>query len=586
VAKTLRAADGRLVRLEAPPHGALALVFTSTECPIAGYYAPTLEALGPEFGADRLTLVGVCVDPDVTRARLAEYAQEYGLGFPLVLDPRGELARGHGVGVTPEAVVVDDAGRVRYQGRIDDQYLGRRQKNAAPATHELRDAIAAVLDGREPAVAHVEAVGCPLPEPPAASVTPTYARHVAPILYENCVSCHRPGQIGPFVLETYEQARKRAADLAQVAEDRLMPPWRAESGFGQAFRHDRSLADDEIATLRSWADAGAPEGDRAETPPRPAFPDGWAMGEPDLVIEMPEPFEVPASGGDIYRCFVIPTDLPGDVYVEGIEYRPGNARVVHHILGYVDTSGEATQLDAAEDGPGYTCFGGPRVERIHADLGGWAPGVEASRLPEGIGRSLPKGAAVVMQVHYHPNGKPERDRSRIGLYFAKSPVKRTFHWAAALNGDFRLEPDRPETWEVRAAWRAPVDVQAYAIAPHMHMLGRDMTMTARLPDGRLIPLIRIDRWDFQWQRQYEFERPIDLPAGSVVEVLAHFDYSRSNPNNAFRDLEEMPVVTWGEATTDEMCIGFLGVVKAGQDLTRPGEVDDLRAILDGEEHAD
>lgn len=575
---TRRASDGRVVALQAPENGALALVFTSTECPIADYYAPTLNAIAAGFPSERVRLVGVCVDPDASPEGLLAHAREYALQFPVVLDRSGSLARRHGVTVTPEAVVVDDRGVTRYRGRIDDQFLGRRGKNPVPATHELRDAIAAVLDGREPAVARVEAVGCPLPVPPAGP--PTYAREIAPLLDAHCMSCHRPGQIGPFALETYEQARKRAADLAHVAAERRMPPWGAEPGYGPAFAHDRSLSDDEIALLGAWADAGAPEGDPKERPTRPTFSDGWAMGEPDLIIEMPEEFEVPASGADIYRCFVIPTELPRDVYVSGLEYRPGNPRVVHHILGYVDTTGEALRRDSEEPGPGYTCFGGPRIETLHGDLGGWAPGVEASELAEGVGRSLPKRAAVVMQVHYHPSGKVERDRSRIGLYFAKSPVRQTFHWAAAANGEFRLEPGKPETWEVTARWTVPVDLQAWSVAPHMHLLGKDMTMTARLPDGRGVPLIRIGRWDFQWQQQYFFETPVDLPAGTVIEALAHFDYSRENPNNTFRGRAEMPVITWGEETTDEMCIGFIGVVKKGQDLTRPGEADDLRRILD------
>ncbi len=580
--ETRRAVDGRVVTLAAPKGGALALVFVSTECPISNYYSATLKAMATELDRERVRLVGVCTDPDVTRPALAAHADEYGLNFPVVADPQGKLAQSWGVTVTPEAVVVDDAGNVCYQGRIDDQYVGRRQKNAAPVSHELRDALTAVLEGRDVAVAKTEAVGCPLLEPAAEEKPgPNYSRDVASILYENCVSCHRPGQIGPFSLETYDQARKRAADLADVAGQRLMPPWGAEPGFGPAFQHDRSLSTEEIATLTAWADAGAPEGNAADLPERPKFVDGWALGTPDLEIAMPEEFAIPATGGDIYRCFVISTHLPHDVYISGIEYRPGNGRVVHHILGYVDASGEALARDEAEPGPGYTCFGGPRIEQLHGDLGGWAPGVEASELAEGVGRSLPRGAAVVMQVHYHPNGKDETDRSRIGLYFSKKPVKKTFQWAAVLNTKFRLEPEQPESWEVRATWTAPVDLEAYSVAPHMHLLGKDMTMTARLPDGEVIPLIKIGRWDFQWQQQYFLERPITLPAGTVIEALAHFDYSRANPNNTFREQTKMPVVTWGEATTDEMCIGFIGVVKKHQDLTKPGELDDLRHILDG-----
>ncbi len=431
----------------------------------------------------------------------------------------------------------------------------------------------------------VAAVGCPipdLPEPEDAKVT--YAEDIAPILFSNCTECHRSGQIGPFPLETYSQARKRADDLVYVVQERLMPPWKPAPGFGPKFSHDRSLSAEEIATLAAWADAGAPEGDPNKTPSLPKYNDGWTLGEPDLVVEMPEAFDVPASGGDIYRCFVIPTNLPEDMYVAGIQYRPGNPKVVHHIIGYVDNSGEARKKDAEEDGPGYTCFGGPQI-RINNELGGWAPGVEASVLPEGIGRPLPKGSDVIMQVHYHPYGKAETDKSRIALYFARKPTKQAFHWWAAINQRFKLVPDDPSTWEVKAqTLPLPVDVEVLSVAPHMHLLGKDMKMWAELPDGKKIDLIWIDNWDFQWQNQYYFDKPIDLPRGSVVKLVSHFDYSSDNPRISRKPDEPLKPVGWGEATTDEMCIGFFGIVKKGQDLTKPGEEDDLTKILQQQAH--
>jgi peroxiredoxin len=580
--QTYRAADGRVLALKAPEGGATALVFTSTECPIANYYCATLNELAKSFEDRPARLIGVVVDPGLPASALKTYSDEYRLTFPVIQDPRGALARALGVSVTPEAVVIDAKGAVRYRGRIDDQYAARRVKNAAPETHELRDALAAVLEGKDVAQPRVEAVGCPLPEPPdGAEGAVTYSRDVAAILDQNCRECHRGGQIGPFALETYEQARKRAADIAAVAEGRIMPPWRAAPGsHAVPFRHDRSLSDQEIATLVAWSEGGAPEGDPADRPAPPSFSDDWALGTPDLVIEMPVDFEVPASGGDIYRCFVIPTNLPDDMYVSGLEYRPGNPRVVHHILGYVDVSGEARKKDEAEDGPGYTCFGGPGVE-INNDLGGWAPGAGPSQLPDGVGRPFPKGGDVIMQVHYHPNGKPETDRSRVGLYFAKKPVKQAFHWSWVANFDFKLMPDQPGTWEVAAERELPTDLEALAVTPHMHKLGKDMAMWAVLPDGRRIDLITIDQWDFQWQIQYYYEHAILLPKGTKLHLLAHFDYAHDNPNVS--DPKDLKPITWGEATTDEMCIGFIGLVKANQDLTRPGEKDDLRSILQAQE---
>jgi hypothetical protein len=273
----------------------------------------------------------------------------------------------------------------------------------------------------------------------------------------------------------------------------------------------------------------------------------------------------------VLRCS---TNLDKDVYVSAIEHRPGNRRVVHHMLSYVDTSGKARERDLADPGPGYSCFGGPG-DPIDGDLGGWAPGMRPSQLPEGIGRSLPRKSDVIVQVHYHPDGKPETDRSTIGLYFARKPVKQLLHWNAAANPEMQLPPGESNI-EIQARWELPADVVAYAVTPHMHLLGKDMLMAVKYPDGRVQDLIKIDDWDFNWQYSYYFQNPLVLPKGAELVVTAHFDNSASNPRNPNKPPK---LVTWGEATTDEMCVGFLAVTKKGLDLTRPGERDDLAEIF-------
>ncbi len=569
----LHGTDGRMIDLTAPKDGVTALVFYSSECPISNAYSPTLNALVGEFPEASLKLVGVCVDPDLSDADVQAHAKDFGLMFPVACDHDGALAAKLGAKVTPEAFVIDAEGRVRYRGRIDDQFAARQQRNANPNTHELHDAIAAVLAGRAVVSEHVPAVGCPVPVPQKTAKAPTYCKDVAAILQKNCQECHRRGQVGPFPLETFEQARKRADDIASVVEDRQMPPWKPAPGVGPKFQHNRSLSAAEIATLTAWAAAGAPEGDPSDLPPAPAFHEEWTLGTPDLIVEMPEEFQVPASGDDIYRCFVIPTDLPSDLSIAAIEYRPGNRRVVHHILSYSDTTHEGRKHDEKDPGPGYSCFSGPGVE-IHGDLGGWAPGSEPSRLPDGIGRSLPRGADVIMQVHYHPSGKVETDRSRIGIHFARKPIKQALHWGTCVNFDLQLPADESNI-EVKAEWPVPTDVEALAVAPHMHLLGRDIAMSVKYPDGRVEDLVKIPQWDFNWQNAYWFETPLDLPKGTVVRVVAHYDNSASNPRNPNRPAK---CVKWGEATTDEMCIGFIAIVKKGQDLTQPGQKDDLREI--------
>jgi mono/diheme cytochrome c family protein len=336
------------------------------------------------------------------------------------------------------------------------------------------------------------------PEPARAPAPPTYAGQVAAILQKHCLECHRPGQVGPFPLKTYAQARKRAGDIATVVRDRLMPPWKAAPQAYPRFKYERSLSASEIATVVAWAEAGAPEGDPSRVPTPPEFSDEWKLGTPDLVLEMPADFEVPAEGKDIYRCFVIPTSLGENRYISAIEYRPGNRRVVHHMIGYVDTTGEGRKRDEAEEGPGYNCFtGGPGI-KPHGDLGGWAPGCEPSVLPEGVARPLPKGSDVVLQVHYHPRGKPEVDRSRIGIHFSKAPVKQTMCWSIVANRDLKIPADDPNV-EVETSWTIPVDVEMLAVGPHMHQIGRNMRIWATLPDGREIGLVRVDDWDFNWQ---------------------------------------------------------------------------------------
>ncbi|WP_406700617.1 redoxin domain-containing protein [Singulisphaera sp. Ch08] len=571
---TMRGPDGQIVNLTAPRGGISALIFYSSECPISNAYSPELNRLRSEFPTESVKIVGVCVDHDLSSADLMAHAKDFDLKFPVVQDRGGAIATTLGAAVTPEAFVVDERGRILYHGRIDDQYAARQKKNANPKVSELRDAIVAVLEKRKVAIAHVPAVGCPIPKPIPTVTAPTYAGEVASILQKNCQECHRRGQVGPFSLETYEQARKRASDIATIAEERKMPPWKPDPHVGPGLKNDRSLSTDEIATLTAWAEAGAPLGDPERVPPSPNFPEDWALGTPDLVLALDEDFSIPADGDDIYRCFVLPTNLPKDVYVSAIEYRPGNRRVVHHMLGYVDVSGEGRKKDKAEPGQGYSCFSGPGIE-IDGDMGGWAPGNEPSHLPEGLGRSLPSRADVVVQIHYHPSGKPETDRSRIGLHFSKKPVRQILHWNAAIKFDLKI-PANDRNFKAEAAWPVPVDLQAWAVTPHMHLLGKNMSMSLKFPDGRIQELIKIGDWDFGWQNSYFFKEPITLPKGTVLKVVAHFDNSADNPRNPNHPPKD---VAWGEATTDEMCIGFIAVTKKGQDLTRAGEKDDLHDLF-------
>jgi hypothetical protein len=401
---------------------------------------------------------------------------------------------------------------------------------------------------------------------------PTYTKDVAAILQSKCQNCHRRHQVGPFALETYEQARKRSKDIAAVTEERSMPPWKPTAGVGPRLKHDQSLTHAEIGILAAWAEAGAPRGDPKDMPPPPTFAVGWKLGPPDVILEPSEGFPVAASGPDVYRCFVLPTNLVRDRYLEAVDYAPGERAAVHHLIAYIDTTGRGRQLDADSPGPGYASSSGPGVAA--AELSFWTAGSQAHRLHDGIGIHLPAESDIILQVHYHPNGKAGIDKTRVGLYFARKPVKQALHWNNATSYNFQL-PAGANNVEVKASWYVPVDVEALAVSPHMHLLGHDMHMSVRLPNGRTENLIEIADWDPAWQTAYYFQKPIPLVAGSVLKVVAHFDNSARprNPN------QPPKLVKFGPNADDEMCVGYIAVVKKGQDLTAPGARDDLFEIF-------
>jgi hypothetical protein len=281
---------------------------------------------------------------------------------------------------------------------------------------------------------------------------------------------------------------------------------------------------------------------------------------------------VPASGPDVYRCFVLPTNLSHDAFLEAVDYMPGEKGVVHHLIAYMDTTGRARQLDEAASGPGYPTTTGAMIEAD--ELSFWTAGSEPHRLPEGVGIHVPAQADIVLQVHYHPSGKAVNDRTRVGLYFSRKSVKQALHWNNASNYAFRL-PAGDNNVEVKASWFVPVDLEAIAVCPHMHQLGRDMHMSVKYPDGKTKSLIEIADWDPAWQRAYYFQERFSLPRGSVVNVVAHFDNSAHprNPNSPPK------LVKFGPNADDEMCVGYIAVVKKGQDLTLPGSRDDLFQIF-------
>lgn len=377
----------------------------------------------------------------------------------------------------------------------------------------------------------------------------TFSKDIAPIIYENCTTCHRPGQIGPFALTDYKSVKRRAKQIVEVTEDRTMPPWHADPGDVK-FSNNRSLSPEQIKLLSDWVTAGRPEGDPTQTPPLPEFHEDWQIGKPDQVATMTEPFTVPAEGRDIYRNFVIPMNLKEDKWVEAIEFLPGAPEVVHHILYFLDTSGKARAYDAEDKRPGFS------MSKSNADfryIGGWDVGTQPTELPYGLSWFVPKGADLVAQIHYHPNGKEMTDQSSVGFHYSDKPTSRPWtvvqvppHFGQLQGIDIKAgEKEHIE----EASFILPEDCEAFAVNAHAHYLGKRMELTATLPDGKSIKLLRTSRWDFRWQEDYAFEKPVKLPAGTRLDMLISYDNSASNPNNPTNPPKD---VKWGPQTTDEM----------------------------------
>lgn len=384
----------------------------------------------------------------------------------------------------------------------------------------------------------------------ASAPTPSYNKDIAPILYKNCAGCHRPGEVAPFSLLTYQDTAKRAALIASVTKVRVMPPWKAEPGYGQ-FQDERRLTDEQIALIAAWAKAGTPEGNPADKPAPPTFTDGWQLGKPDRVFTTMAKFTVPADGPDQFRCFVIPMNLETDVNIGAAEFRPDNRRVVHHALLFTDPTGAAKKLAAGSPDNGYTCFGGPGFAAAGL-MGGWAPGQVPTKPTPGYAVTLRKGTDLVLQVHYHPSGKPEQDQSSYGFFVTDPPTKGR---AVAILGNNRIDIAPGDAhYVVKVSAVVPSDTALLRITPHAHYLCKDMKVTAHLPDGSVTPLIWIKDWDFNWQGAYTYSSPVPLPKGTRIDMEYVYDNSAANPRNPAKP----PVrVTYGEQTTNEMALVFM-----------------------------
>ena len=381
----------------------------------------------------------------------------------------------------------------------------------------------------------------------------TYAKDVAPLLHAKCISCHRPGEVAPMALRTYDEVRPWARSIRQKVSTRQMPPWFADPAHG-SFSNDARLTNQQIDTIVTWVDAGAPRGNPADEPHVPALPEGWQLGEPDYIITLPA-IDVPAEGKDIFPTPNITIDIPDDRWIRALEIRPSNREVTHHSVLFLAGAnvGQSGFIDV---------------------LGVWAVGTNATEYPDGVGRWIRKGQQLRTNLHYHPNGKPAVDQTRVGLYFGKGDLKKEV--ASAVAGDiaFRI-PAGAKNHEMRALFPIDQDINIVSYFPHMHFRGKDMTLTALMPDGRRQTLLSVPAYDFNWQLYYYPTTPVPIPRGAIIEAVAHYDNSADNKNNP----DPTRDVTFGEQSNDEMMFGVFDFTPREGVSPQPTTIDKRMDVL-------
>ena len=373
----------------------------------------------------------------------------------------------------------------------------------------------------------------------AAAQTPTFSKDVAPIFYSKCVECHRPTMFAPMSLVQFDDARPWAKSIRNRVATRTMPPWGADPAHG-VFKNDPRLSDKEIATILAWVDGGAPKGDDKDLPKMPSFVDGWTIGQPDAVFAMKEPFQIPATGIVEYQYIRIPTGITEDKWLAAIEIKPEARAQVHHVIAFTVPAG-APISEGGALGPG--------------NIGGVTPNKPGLVFEPGVARLMRGNSDIVMQMHYTTNGTETRDRTQVGVIYAKQPPTKIVGGGMALNARFVI-PAGDGNAEVKATSTLSRDITLTAMTPHMHVRGKDMTYIAHYPDGTSETLLSVPKYDFNWQLTYMLKTPKVLPKGTQVEVIAHFDNSTNNKFNP----DPTKDVRWGDQTWEEMMIGFFSTI--------------------------
>jgi Copper type II ascorbate-dependent monooxygenase, N-terminal domain/Secretion system C-terminal sorting domain len=381
-----------------------------------------------------------------------------------------------------------------------------------------------------------------------------WAQHIAPILYKNCTSCHNPKGAAPSSFLTYADVNTKGAAIKYNVANKIMPPWKADPKFVR-HAYEKLLSANDIARIKNWADSGAISGDISQAPPVPVYTNSSQLGTPDLVVRMPT-YTSPAASADIYRCFVLPTNLTTTKSITSFEVIPGNTSIVHHALVFYDTSNRVNILDAADPGPGYTNFGGTGSSSSVL-IGAWAPGAEPIRFPAGFGMQLPVNAKIIIQMHYPAGTVGKVDSTLVNFKLTSNSVRQLLmtpvlnHETALINGPLSIAANSTKNFS--AEFRLPLDVTLLSVAPHMHLIGRKMKVYGIMPNSDTLKMINIPEWDFHWQGGYWFKKLVKVPANTLLKADAFYDNTSANPHNPSNPPK---LVVAGEATTNEMLLCY------------------------------
>lgn len=519
----------------------LVVAVLGTECPLAKLYADRLQTLANEYQSKGVAFVGIAPNRQDSLTELAAFARLHHVEFPLLKDLNNVLADQLGAQRTPEVFVLDRTRTVRYRGRVDDQYAVGGKSRPLPSHQELKAAVDDLLAGRPVAVPKTEAVGCLIgrTRTPAENSAVTYAEHIAPLLNDRCVQCHRPGEIAPFSLTEYDEVVGWADMIVEVTRERRMPPWHADPHFGH-FANENRLSDDQLQLIQTWVNAGAPEGDRTRKPALPQFTAGWQLPrEPDLVVNMADkPFAVKATGEVRYQYFSVDSGLKEEMWMSAAEVIPGNRAVVHHVIVFAAAAdGKLTDMD-------------------RQFVAAYVPGLRVASYPKGMAKKLPAHAKFIFQIHYTPNGTPQEDLTKIGFVFAKPDgITHEVRTISTVTRRLNIEPMKDDQRFTTNPVTAPVDLLLLSLSPHMHLRGKSFRYEVTWPNGKTETLLDVPHYDFNWQTAYRLSEPTIIPQGTRLVGYGSFDNSPKNLANP----DASATVTWGDQSWEEMLIGYADV---------------------------